>query len=210
MHVESDHPGVGSVGVPSREHIAEYLDATTEAPEQADLIFVPGTRLREPAPIAATLLAKDVAPLVLATGGINKLTGANEADALRSALLDLGVSPHKILVEDRSTNTLENVLYGWELARSRLSGRPITDVVAVCKWMHSRRVLMTLKAHLPPGVRYYACTYAPEGVTRDVWTERGDRPSQATAVLANWNNLPTYLANGDIQEIVRLNDGGWA
>lgn len=86
---------------------------------------------------------------MLVTGGVNKTTGTNEGQALRSALLSFGVAPDKILVEDTSTNTLENVLNGWEVAVSSFGERPLTSVVAVCKWTNSRRVLMTLKAHLP-------------------------------------------------------------
>ena len=195
--------------MPSRERVAEYLDATTGAPRSADLIFVPGTRLRDPAAIAARLLFENVSPLVLVTGGINKVTGVNEAAALRQELLSLGVSPATILVEDTSTNTLENVALGWEVVASRFADRPLTSVVAVCKWMHSRRVLMTLKAHLPADVRYYACTYAPEGVTREAWIRDGEVSSQTAAVVGNWQNIPTYLAKGDIREIKRTQDGGW-
>lgn len=195
--------------MPSRERVAEYLDATTGVPRQADLIFVPGTRLRDPATIAARLLTENVAPLVLVTGGINQVTGANEAAALRRDLLSRGISPDSVIVEDMSTNTLENVVHGWDVAASRFTDRPLTSVVAVCKWMHSRRVLMTLKAHLPADVRYYACTYAPEGVTRKAWIRDGEVSSQTAAVIGNWRDLPAYLAKGDICEIERLPDGGW-
>lgn len=63
LPMDPDHER-GSVRVASREHIAAYLDATTATPEHADLIFVPGTRLRDPATIVAALLAKGVWPLL--------------------------------------------------------------------------------------------------------------------------------------------------
>ncbi len=31
----------------------------------------------------------------------------------------------------------------------------------------------------------------------------------ATDVMGNWKNIPVYLAEGDIQEIVRSSDGSW-
>lgn len=194
---------------PPREYIAAYLDATTNPPEQADLVFVPGTRLPDPARIVAELVADGVAPLVLVTGGINRLTGANEAAALRSELVSLGVPHGRILVEDRSTNTLENVVNGWEVTAGWFGAHQITSVVAVCKWMHSRRVLMTLKAHFPAGIRYYARTYAPQGVTRAAWVQQGNIASQAADVMGNWKNIPVYLDQGDIQEIIRCRDGSW-
>ncbi|MGA8247546.1 MAG: YdcF family protein [Nocardioides sp.] len=208
--MDSWQKGQPPAEMPSRERIAEYLDATTVVPSRADLVFVPGTRLSDPAAIAARLLIEHVAPSVLVTGGVNRATGENEAAALQRELLALGVSPATIFVEDTSANTLENVLRGWEVVASRFADRPLTSVVAVCKWMHSRRVLMTLKAHLPADVRYYACTYAPEGVTREAWVRDGEVSSQTAAVISNWQNIPAYLAKGDIREIERVADGGWA
>jgi DUF218 domain len=210
VRVDSWHQAQAPSEMPSRERVADYLDATTGVPTRADLIFVPGTRLPDPAAITARLLIENIAPLVLVTGGINKVTGANEAAALRQELLSLGASPDTIIMEDMSTNTLENVVHGWEVVASRFSDRPLTSVLAVCKWMHSRRVLMTLKAHLPADVRYYACTYAPEGVTREAWIRDGEISAQTAAVIGNWRNIPTYLAKGDIREIERTPDGGWA
>lgn len=101
--MDASHQGQGPEETWSRERIAEYLDATTGLPGRADLIFIPGTRLPDPAPIAAQLLSKKVAPMVLVTGGINQATGANEADALRRELLSFGVPPAAILVENQST-----------------------------------------------------------------------------------------------------------
>jgi hypothetical protein len=192
----------------SLDQIAHYLDATTDTPEHADLIFVPGTRLAEPAWMAAALMAEGVAPLVVVTGGINRFTRASESAALQAELISHGVARDQILVETRSTNTLENVVNAWRVVANRIGGQPVTSVLAVCKWMHSRRVLMTLKAHFPPGVHYYACTYAPDGVTRDVWSGGVEVP-QTADVMGNWNNIPVYLARGDIQEITRSNDGSW-
>lgn len=192
----------------SRDHIASYLDATTDTPDHADLIYVPGTRLPDPAWIAAELIAEGVAPLVVVTGGINRFTRASESAALQAELISHGVAREQILIESRSTNTLENVVNAWRVVANRIAGQPLTSVLAVCKWMHSRRVLMTLKAHFPPGIHYYASTYAPDGVTREVWS-RGAVAPQTADVMGNWSNIPGYLARGDIQEIARSNDGGW-
>ncbi len=206
----SNHQVENSVhAYPSRDYIAQYLDATTGTPDHADLIFMPGTRLMEPAWIAASLIADGVAPLVVVTGGINRFTRANESAALRAELIAHGVAPGQILVESQSTNTLENVVNARQVVADRLAAKPLTSVLAVCKWMHSRRVLMSLKAHFPPGIQFYACTYAPHGVTREAWSRKGLVP-QSADVIGNWNNIPEYLARGDIEEIERTGDGSWA
>ena len=205
--VDSGHVERFAEGV-SRERIAQYLDATTRTPGRADLIFIPGTRLLNPAWIAADLIARGVAPLVVVTGGINRFTGTNESESLQAELIAQGVAPDQILVEQRSTNTLENVRYAWPLVVDRLGSRPLTSVLAVCKWMHSRRVLMTLKAHFPRGIRFCARTYAPEGITPQAWSGGASVP-QIADVIGSWNNVPEYLARGDIAEIVQDGDGSW-
>ena len=56
------------------DHITNYLDATTPLPDQADLIFVFGSRQITPAQLAAELYAQEIAPLIVLTGGINRST----------------------------------------------------------------------------------------------------------------------------------------
>src|SRR5688572_23479256 len=129
--------------------ITRYLDATTPLPERADLIFIFGTRLVEPADLAADLYHQGCASLIVVTGGLNRKTGENEAQAHFQHLTQRGVPATQIILEDQSTNTLENVTF----AISRISvAKPLDElrsVIAICKWMHSRRALMTLKRHLP-------------------------------------------------------------
>lgn len=123
---DGDRPGRTA---PTRAHVAHYLDATTEVPETADFIFVPGTRLLDPARIAAELMNAKIAPLVVVTGGINRATGANEAVALHAELIARGVAPEQVLVEDRSTNTLENVVHAWKVVEGQLLAVVDTRVV---------------------------------------------------------------------------------
>jgi hypothetical protein len=56
---------------PAPAEITAYLDVTTGTPEGVDVIFIPGTRIAEPAQIAATMLDHDVASVAVLTGGIN-------------------------------------------------------------------------------------------------------------------------------------------
>lgn len=98
-------------------------------------------------------------------------------------------------MEERSSNTLENVRMALPLVQARCPR--IGSVLAVAKWMHSRRVLMTLKQNWPAGIRYYAQTYAPDGVGREDWTAS---PS-ADVVWRNWECIPAYVAAGHLSEL---------
>lgn len=185
--------------------ITDYLDASTPLPERADLIFVFGTRLITPAKIAAELYRQQRAPYIVLTGGNNRHTGENEADRMYTAVMEMGVLEEAIVVERRSTNTLENVTLAIPEIEKKMALASMKSVLAVCKWMHSRRALMTLKRRFPRGVRYYAHTYAPEGITRENW--HTEALTETANVLKNWENIPEYIQRGHLEEIVRDGNG---
>ncbi|MEP7287820.1 MAG: YdcF family protein [Chloroflexota bacterium] len=184
--------------------ITAYLDATTLIPDHADLIFVFGTRLLTPAQLALDLYHQQPTSPIVLTGGNNRHTGQNEADSHYAFLTTMGVPTDTLILENRSTNTFENVTFAIPLIEQELQLPFVKSVLAICKWMHSRRALMTLKRHFPPGIRFYACTYEPEGVTRENWFLESS--NEISNVLKNWERIPQYIGWGHIQEIVRDGD----
>jgi len=164
-------------------------------PGQADLAFVFGTRHPEPAHIAADLYGRGLVRYIVLTG--------HEALAHLEILLDRGVPRRRVLVEQSSTNTLENVTLALPLIADEVELERIRAVVVVAKWYHCRRAVMTLKAHLFPGIRYYTRTYEPDVVRRADWHLD---PEAARRVLKEWRNIPLYLARGDIAEVHRDGD----
>lgn len=179
------------------QQITDYLNIRAPA-EQASFAFVFGTRLPDPAHIAARLYHLDVIPAVVVTGGPNRLTGEPEALLHREILLAAGVPPERVIVEDRSTNTLENVTLALPLIAAQFALESVESVLAICKWMHARRALMTLKRHLPPGIRYYVHTYYPDGITPENWPTSDEGRAR---VLKNWEGIPHYLAADHIADI---------
>lgn len=184
--------------------ITAYLDATTPLPLHVDLAFVFGTRLLTPAQIALDLYRQQRASYLVLTGGNNRHTGQNEANAYYSLLTRMGIPPDKIILENCSTNTFENVTFALPLIEQTLPLASVNSVLAICKWMHSRRALMTLKRHFPTGIRYYAYTYEPEGITHENW--HLDPSNETANVLKNWERIPQYLEWGHITEILRDGD----
>ncbi len=179
-------------------HIAAYLDVRTALPARADLAFVFGTRHPEPARLAADAYARSIVPLVVVTGGRNRHTGVVEAHAHRDLLLRLGVPFEAILVENASTHTGENVSLAVPMLGARLDLASLRSVVAVTKWYHARRAVMTLRRYLPAGVRYATLSYEPPEVRRADWY-RGDEGQRA--VMKEWHVIPDYLARGYLAEV---------
>jgi uncharacterized SAM-binding protein YcdF (DUF218 family) len=148
--------------------IAEYLTMPGDEPQHADLAFVFGTHLPQPAHIAANLFERGTVRWVVVTGGKNRITGANEAQAHLQILLARGVPGDRIIVEDESTNTLENVRLALPRIAAHIAIEDMRTVVVIAKWYHCRRATMTLR-HGLPGVRCFAVTYEPPDVTRANW-----------------------------------------
>ena len=179
------------------ERIASFLNACA-ATDQADLAFVFGTRLSAPAYIASELYRNGVVPLVVLTGGMNRVTGVNEAEQHLEILLSKGVPRDRIIIEDQSTNTAENVYLALPKMALSIELESIRSVIAVAKWFHSRRAIMTLKRYMPPGIRYFSYCYEPAGISRAGWYLNDD---SANAVLKEWAAIPQYLEAQGITEI---------
>ncbi|MBN1641522.1 MAG: YdcF family protein [Anaerolineae bacterium] len=179
------------------DEIARYL-AVEAPPQRADLAFVFGTRHPDPARIAAGLYRRGVVRYVILTGGYNAIDGRCESLSHLQILLDQGVPGEAVIVEQESANTLENVTCARRAIEAQIGTGAIAAVVAVAKWYHSRRALMTLRRHFPAGARYYAVTYEPPGFPRTGW-ERD--PEVARRVRREVEAISRYLAAGHIAEI---------
>jgi uncharacterized SAM-binding protein YcdF (DUF218 family) len=171
-------------------------------PARADLAFVFGTRHPDPAHIAAALIRREGVRYVVLTGGESRY-GIEEAVTHRAILAERGVRPEQVVVESASTNTLENVTLSLPLIAARIALGEVRAVVAITKWYHCRRGVMTLKRHMPDGIRYYTATYEPAGVRRAGWHLD---PEARRRVLKEWYSIPFYLARGDITEVCRQGD----
>jgi uncharacterized SAM-binding protein YcdF (DUF218 family) len=174
--------------------ITRYLDIQA-TPKHADVAFVFGSASNIPAQIAASLYQEGIVDYIVLTGGINRESGKPEAEKHLRVLIAEGIPDHKIIFESKSTNTKENVCLAREVMAEKLDLARIKLVVAVGKWYHSRRAVMTLKRFLPPGIRYFTVTYELHNIRRDNWwlNDVGRH-----YVLKEWNCIPRYLQKGDL------------
>lgn len=91
---------------------------------------------------AVRLLHADLAPVVIVSGGVlGRGQTRPMAQAMRDALLALGVPEHAVLVEGRSRTTRENALFTAEIAAER----DIETVLLVAYDLHMRRSMATFR-----------------------------------------------------------------
>ena len=195
-------------GLPSledAERITAYLDVHAPPPEpSAHFIF--GTRHPTPSKLTAQRYHQGLVPLVIVTGGVNRVTGVMEADLHRRILLEHGVPEAVIRYESKSTTTGENVELALPFLHEALGAG--FSLTGVCKWYH-RRGLQRLRHLLPEAPYFHAVTWDPavDGVrvTRSEWFKS---VIAAQPVLREWRVIPERLAEGSLTE-VKLVDGAW-
>ena len=120
-------------------------------PETADCIVGFGNFNTNIARRAAELWHQGFAPYVLFTGGLGRNTEGllPEPEAVRFArvAMDCGVPEDRILREDRSTNTKENILFTRELLAAR--GIPHKHILGVHQPFMERRIRAAFGVYWP-------------------------------------------------------------
>lgn len=94
------------------------------APEKADYIIVLGARVKGTVPSlalqeridsAAQYLIKNKNTIAIASGGKGPGEDISEAESIKNELLAHGIDESRILIEDRSTDTYENIGFSKKL-----------------------------------------------------------------------------------------------
>lgn len=179
------------------EKITNYIFLQSN-PKKADLALVFGTRHQEAINKVYELYHSGFVPKILVSGGINRVTGKNEAIEMSKKLIELGVKKGDIILEDQSTNSLENVLFSKKVIEEKLGFEKIRKIIAVVKHYHSRRSLMTLKKHFSKNIELIPVTYEIYGFNKNNWS---DSKIGKEKVMNEWNKIPEYLEKGGIEEI---------
>lgn len=179
------------------EEISNYLFLKAK-PQLADLAFIFGTAQPEPVAKAWELYSRGLVAKILASGGVICPNGKTEAQSIKDDLVALGVPEEAIITEEKSTNTLENVLFSKQLLEQAGYLSKIKTIVAVVKNFHARRALMTLKRHFPVRCKFWPAAYDAYGFTRETWP---DSEVGREKVLSEWQKIPKYLAQGDLKEL---------
>ncbi len=143
----------------------------------ADAILVFGSNDLRVAEHAASLFHRGLAPWILFSGARGRMTQdwpETEAEAMARVARDLGVADDAILVENRATNTGENIRFSRELLAAR--SIPLATAIVVQKPYMERRSIAALEVQWPEVVfrassppldfdRYCGGALTPELVT---------------------------------------------
>ncbi|MFL5788177.1 MAG: YdcF family protein [Flavisolibacter sp.] len=124
--------------------------------QRSDCILVLGSHDLRVADRAVELYKKGLAPLIIFSGGLGNLTlniwTEPEADQLARIAINKGVPQDAILIENRSTNTGENILFTQQLLKDK--GLDPESFIVVQKPYMERRSYATFKKYWPDKTVY--------------------------------------------------------
>jgi uncharacterized SAM-binding protein YcdF (DUF218 family) len=165
--------------------------------EPADFIFVLGSHDLRVAGYAADLFYRGLAPRVVLSGGLGRLTDTMwtrpEAEVFAEVLRGRGVPDSALLLETRATNTGENIRYTRQLLAER--GLAVRSAIVVQKPYMERRAFAALRQQWPE-------------LAISVTSPPGDFGSYPTpAILAD---EVVHIMVGDFQRIMEYPRMGFA
>ena len=119
--------------------------------EKSDCIVALGSHDLRVADRAAELYLQGWAPLVIMSGGLGNFTkemwDVSEADQFAKIAIEKGVPSKNILIENKSSNTGENILFTQQLLQRE--GIDPASFIVVQKPYMERRSFATFKKHWP-------------------------------------------------------------
>ncbi|MBQ8800347.1 MAG: YdcF family protein [Lachnospiraceae bacterium] len=138
--------------------------AGRKAPEaNAEYVIVLGAQVRGETPTlvlnarinaAAEYLREHPEAVCVASGGQGTGEAISEAEAIRRGLLRLGISDDRILLEDRSTSTAENLKFSAEVIQKYEKGKALSDAEAAGELSGTAKQAGTEKAAIGNPVRF--------------------------------------------------------
>lgn len=140
---------------------------------------------------------------LLVTGGGVLARSHPEAKRMAQIAHELGIPDADLLIEDRSSNTFENVRFSTSLLHAAGLLENLSAVLLVSSEWHMRRVLLTARNYFPESIRLVCCSTC-EGCNRNNWTQSEACRQEVTreAIL-----LETFLQTGALSEVPRYRRG---
>lgn len=178
------------------------------SPTRCDVLFVFSGTHPGHWETAIEAYQKGFSKKIIVTGG-KSLTGTphsdwqgeSEAEVIVNHLLAAGIPKTAIVFEEKSTNTLENVLYAKEI----FDFNAIKSVMFICKAHAAGRQLRTLMKHLPDHLDYvpytFNATYGGCELSRQSWTET---EAGCSRIWGEFLRVYHYGLKGDILPIDEL------
>lgn len=190
------------------DKITEIVFLPQKELQPCDIIFIFGGSHPGLWETAARAYQENLGQIVIVTGGYKP--GAKrhacweygdrpESHVIAEKLQTLGVPADAMILEDRSTNTLENVLFAQEV----YDFSKVRRILMICKSFASGRQCRTLQKHLPSHITclpYAFDTRSGDGplITATTWM---NDPQTRSLIFGEYLRIIAYGKKGDIEPL---------
>ncbi|WP_395541761.1 YdcF family protein [Neotabrizicola sp. sgz301269] len=182
----------------SRLAISTFLFVTSP-PEPVDLAFVfcsPTISSLQP---ALALYRAGLTSRLLITGAGTAIDGSEEWSFYRRHALEAGLPEAALLVEKTARNTAENAALGAALIARDIGWAGLRSLAVSAKPFHMRRALMTLRRHVPPGIRLIAQPpEEPGDLSATNWWQSAQGRQR---VFSELGKISEYALKGDLGDV---------
>ena len=170
-----------------------------QTPVKADIIVGFGNFNTDIAARAAELYHQGYAPKILFTGGLGRNTKSllteSEAQRFKSVAMECGVPEEDIILEDKSTNTKENI----EFTRSLLEelGLPHSHILGVHQPFMERRIVSAMGVYWPEQSFSVTCPQVdiPQYLKRAKEQGMGENAS-ISVIVGDFQRIELYAQKG--------------
>jgi len=165
----------------------------SDKPCKAGIIVVPGSSHRQLSLKAVELWRKGFASTVVFTGGFSEKLGIRESDFGKKIALENGLKDTSALTEGRSTNTKENAIEAYKLAKRK--GCSVRTVILISKPYHARRLKMTFAKVFKDSLFFVVPVKDDRNITRTNWWKSKEGVAK---VMEEIGKISEYFLKGDL------------
>lgn len=131
---------------------------------------------------------------LIIAGGKTRNRATSESSEIAERLISAGLSSTRIILEEDSSNTAENVRY----ARNIMTSRSVRELLLIGKIYAKRRYVMTIKKNWPEIERVSCFAVNYFGVSRAQWWKS---PTLRMRILQEARKIERYLEMGYLSEV---------
>lgn len=139
------------------EGLIVFQSMSFNVPSNSDYVIVLGARIRGETPSLALQYRLDVAydyleqnptTQAILTGGQGSGESITEAEAMKRYLVQKGISSERLLIEDRATDTVENLTYSFEMMGASIENPEVIIVTSKFHILRSKMIASELGWHV--------------------------------------------------------------
>ncbi len=182
--------------------ITQLLFVPDSIPDRADVCIVLGNDYIDTMKSAKLVYDKGICDKFILTGHSARMDKEPECDRFFRRGIELGIPPRNMLLENRATNSYQNLQFSGQIIKERLGGfENCSKILFIAKAFVTRRIEMTAKKLYPEFVQtfFYSTsddTETGKNIREDNWWKND---AARKRVLEEVERIAKYTLKGDLE-----------